>query len=573
MNPTTNPDRIVAQTRELTDFRPIKLQVSEASDGSGKVRVRGEFARCDAATQNGRVYSRSLFEREVGRLTKDLSARKVFGELDHPTDGRTLLTRVSHVITGLEVQEDGTVVGEADILDTSRGQDLKALLKSGCSVGVSSRGTGSTRTLKDGKEEVQEDYRLMTFDFVAEPADQTAYPKTFFESFSGVVPEGMTADQAVQEMREATAAKVENQLRQEFAAKLPILFEKLKSNLRAEVEAELLADPSIAGAKQALEQVKAALRPFVLPADVETTLAERDAELVRLRNAVASRDLKIRELEDDGVKLESLARVTGYKYFVERALRGDENNEVILAALGDMSEYTSLDALKGRLESVQTELAAKKQQAIEEAAKKAAEDAEKAEAARKVQEAAEAEKASLRQQLEAAKAEVEAANTKVLAEAREKEAAVERLLAEEREARKASEAASAARMDDLQEALAKAVAANKIQALTAHVERKIAGHPHASEIRLALHDTITEDTTRAEIEDFIESFPVTVVNEDADSVRSRVRRLTRGGRQVGATIEEQKGSPMTKGGDGDDKDYLGLGTDVGTIRKLSGLNH
>jgi hypothetical protein len=231
-----------------------------------------------------------------------------------------------------------------------------------------------------------------------------------------------------------------------------------------------------------------------------------------------------------------------------------------------------LDALKGRLESVQTELAAKKQQAVEEAAVKAADRAAEDEAARKVLEQAEAEKASLRQQLEAAKAEVTAAHTKSLTEAREQEAVVSQQLVEEREARKASESALSDRVDDLQEALAKAIAANKIQALNSHLERKIAGHPQSSEIRIALNETITEDTTRAELDEAIESFPVSVVNEDADNVRSRVRRLTRGGRQPGATIEEQKGNPMTKGGDGDDSDYLGLGADVGTIRKLSGLS-
>jgi hypothetical protein len=575
MTPTTTTDRIVATPHELTDFRPIKLQVTESADGTGKVRVRGEFARCDQATQNGRVYSRSLFEREVGRMTKDLSARKVFGELDHPTDGRTLLTRVSHVITGLEVQEDGTVIGEADILDTSRGQDLKALLKSGCSVGVSSRGTGSTKTLKDGKEEVQEDYRLMTFDFVAEPADQTAYPKTFFESIVGgqALPEGTTVEQLVQQAQEDTALKVENQMRLEFASKLPLLIEKLKADLRAEVQAELLADPSIAGAKAALEQVKTALRPFVLPDDIEKTLSERDSEMGRLRNAVASRDLKIKELEDDGAKLESMARAAGFKYFVERSISGDENGEVIRAALGDLTGYATLDLLKAKLESVQAELTAKKQKAVEEAAQRAAEAAALKEAADKARAEVEAEKNALLKQLEVAEAAASDARAKVLVEAKAQESEQAQLLSEERAARQAAEAQLTARVDDLQEALTKAVAANKIQALGSYIERKIAGHQQAGEIRLALNDQINEDTSRQEIDEFIDSFPVPIVNEDADNVRSRVRRLTRGGRQPGAIVEEKQGAPAANVGRGgeDDSDYLGLGSDVKTLRKLSGL--
>lgn len=163
------------QQRELTEYTTIRLTVVESpEDSPSKVRVRGEFARADQATANGRVYPRGLWEREIKRMSTDLSGRKVFGELDHPADGRTLLSRVSHVLTDLRVDDNGLIVGEAEILDTSRGLDLKALLKGGCSVGVSSRGLGSTKTTKEGKEEVQDDYRLMTFDFVAEPAMQSA---------------------------------------------------------------------------------------------------------------------------------------------------------------------------------------------------------------------------------------------------------------------------------------------------------------------------------------------------------------------------------------------------------------
>jgi len=178
----------------------------------------------------------------------------------------------------------------------------------------------------------------------------------------------------------------------------------------------------------------------------------------------------------------------------------------------------------------------------------------------------------LLQRLEVAEAAAASARATVLSEARESESEQARLLTEERAARKALEAKNDDRIEELQEALTKAVAANKIQALTAHIERKIARHPKASEIRLALNETINEDTTRAEIDEFIETFPVETVNEDPDNLRSRVRRLTRGGRQPGALVEETKGTPAAKGGrSDDDSDYQGLGTDIGTIRKLSGL--
>src|SRR5687768_11210855 len=138
----------------LVDSIPIQLQIVESGDSS-KLVVRGEYARGDRATANKRFYKTTLWERESGRLGPAIAERKVFGELDHPADGRTSLSRCSHLITKLSV-EDGVVIGEAEILDTQRGRDLQALLKSGAKVGVSSRGYGSTVTNDKGEEVVQE---------------------------------------------------------------------------------------------------------------------------------------------------------------------------------------------------------------------------------------------------------------------------------------------------------------------------------------------------------------------------------------------------------------------------------
>ena len=98
--------------RLLTDSLPLKLQLVE-DDTGGKVVVRGEFARAGLATENKRIYPRTLWEREISKLDRAMQERRMFGELDHPNDGRTQLTRVSHLVTGMNVTEQGIVLGEA----------------------------------------------------------------------------------------------------------------------------------------------------------------------------------------------------------------------------------------------------------------------------------------------------------------------------------------------------------------------------------------------------------------------------------------------------------------------------
>jgi hypothetical protein len=157
---------------DLIEVMPFDYQIVESE--SGCFRVEGVFQRSDVENANKRVYPRSIWERELNekRISEAVSNRAMFGELDHPADGKTSLKRVAHLITDLSLGEDGQVTGAADILDTPNGQILKTLFESGAQVGISSRGSGS---VSNGV--VQEDFKLNTFDFVARPSTPGALPR------------------------------------------------------------------------------------------------------------------------------------------------------------------------------------------------------------------------------------------------------------------------------------------------------------------------------------------------------------------------------------------------------------
>lgn len=157
---------------DIVDVMPFQYQIVESE--SGRFRVEGIFQRSDVENANKRVYPRGIWEKELKekRVTESLSNRAMFGELDHPSDGKTSLKRVSHVITDLSLGEDGVVTGGAEVLNTPNGQILRTLFESGVQVGISSRGSGS---VQDGR--VQEDFKLGTFDFVARPSTPGAIPR------------------------------------------------------------------------------------------------------------------------------------------------------------------------------------------------------------------------------------------------------------------------------------------------------------------------------------------------------------------------------------------------------------
>ena len=174
----------------LIDSMPLEFTLEESKTSPGKYVARGQFARSDQPTENKRLYGPHLWEREIGRLSDSMKGRMVFGELDHPADGRTKLQRVSHILTNLH-SEGSEIQGEAEILDTPNGRILKAILDAQGKVGVSSRGFGTTKVVANGVHEVQEDFRLHTFDFVADPAMKTAYPEVFHEETLKIPEDGM----------------------------------------------------------------------------------------------------------------------------------------------------------------------------------------------------------------------------------------------------------------------------------------------------------------------------------------------------------------------------------------------
>ena len=69
---------------------------------------------------------------------------------------------------------DGVCYGTVELLDTPSGKILQSLVESGVTLGISSRGVGSTRREGD-TDVVQDDFQLICWDFVSEPSTPGAF--------------------------------------------------------------------------------------------------------------------------------------------------------------------------------------------------------------------------------------------------------------------------------------------------------------------------------------------------------------------------------------------------------------
>ena len=160
----------------ITDTFIIEiLQILEESKQDGTMRISGVFQRAGTPNQNKRIYEKKLLVREMSRLDEAIKERRLMGELDHPTQDAVRLHNVSHLVTELKMRGDD-MMGEAEILNTPCGQVAQALIKGGVKLGISSRGTGTLKERQDGLAVVNDDYKLVTFDLVADPSTKGAFP-------------------------------------------------------------------------------------------------------------------------------------------------------------------------------------------------------------------------------------------------------------------------------------------------------------------------------------------------------------------------------------------------------------
>ena len=160
----------------LRDVRILdNVQILSENKNDGTMKIRGLFQRADEANQNKRRYPKKIMESAVTNLQDMINDNRLCGELDHPNYEIVKLKNASHRITKLKC-EGNDVIGEAVILPTPAGQVAQQLIRGGVKLGISSRGTGSVSEGKDGISEVNDDYKMITFDLVADPSVHDAFP-------------------------------------------------------------------------------------------------------------------------------------------------------------------------------------------------------------------------------------------------------------------------------------------------------------------------------------------------------------------------------------------------------------
>ena len=161
----------------LTEWLPFdyssEMIVESRELNGGKIVMKGVLQKADTLNQNGRVYPLPILEREIRNYQKFIEENRALGECDHPDSSVVELKNASHIVREAYMQ-DGVCYGTVELLDTPSGKILQSLVESGVTLGISSRGVGSTK--RDGDTDVvQDDFQLICWDFVSEPSTPGAF--------------------------------------------------------------------------------------------------------------------------------------------------------------------------------------------------------------------------------------------------------------------------------------------------------------------------------------------------------------------------------------------------------------
>ena len=164
----------------LQELIEPKIKIISENKDKNVMNVVVPFIQSDIKNQNGRIYKKSLLQREIARVQNSIKKGSFIGVGDHPASGIENIATASHIVTALSLDDKGKGMAELRILPTERGKSVQTLIRNDAQLGVSLRGFGTVA--KDGV--VQSDYKLAGLDVVLNPSfkDSVFDKSNIFES-------------------------------------------------------------------------------------------------------------------------------------------------------------------------------------------------------------------------------------------------------------------------------------------------------------------------------------------------------------------------------------------------------
>lgn len=174
-------------------FQSLEVVVEQANkDVPKQMYIEGIFGEAGKINKNNRVYDIEDARRDLARYTEEIiTSNRAYNELNHPSTPDIDLERACDRTISLHMENDGTIIGKAIIMDTPMGRIQKAMLESGGAVGKSSRAMGQISEKRHDNRNC--DYvngvHYVCFDSVQDPSVGKALPDALLEQREWIIGE------------------------------------------------------------------------------------------------------------------------------------------------------------------------------------------------------------------------------------------------------------------------------------------------------------------------------------------------------------------------------------------------
>ena len=158
----------------INDISISKGIIMESEEFSSDVlKFKIVLLEADKPGLNGRIYPRDVVKKAIEDIKPKLQMRALVGELDHPVGTELRKKSIwaknsSHLITSLEIDNQGKVWGVVETLNTEMGRTLKSIIEQNIAVGMSIRALAEF--VREGNYLKAVDMYILTWDAVINPS-------------------------------------------------------------------------------------------------------------------------------------------------------------------------------------------------------------------------------------------------------------------------------------------------------------------------------------------------------------------------------------------------------------------
>jgi len=174
-------------------YKSLDVVVEQANkDQPQMMYLEGIYGEAGRINKNGRVYDLDDTLKDIERYNSEvIKTNRAYNELNHPSTPDIDLERACDRTVSLRMENDGTIIGKALVMDTPMGRIQKAMIESGGSVGKSSRAMGQITERNHNGEDCNyvNGVHYVCFDSVQDPSVGRALPDALLEQREWIIGE------------------------------------------------------------------------------------------------------------------------------------------------------------------------------------------------------------------------------------------------------------------------------------------------------------------------------------------------------------------------------------------------